>query len=90
MIVGHRWEYSDDMRWYECVGLPFGGVESHQWCVGCGCRITDKEIYEAGFVTNDFRDIHLDMLARGKGYEPIEVGTIEEWKLRKRQGVLAK
>lgn len=80
MIAGHRWEYQPDYRGYKCVGLPLGGVESYQWCVGCGCLIGDIEIREAGF--KDFREFHLDILANGKGYEPIEAGTLAESRLR--------
>ncbi len=86
MIAGHRWEYQFDMRGYRCVGLPLGGVESHQWCIGCGCFIGKKEIKESGFPFNGdelHNEIYLDILAAGKGYEPIESGTLAEWKLKR-------
>ena len=87
MIAGHRWEYKPDYRGYECVGLPFGGVESHQWCVGCGCRIDDKDLWEKQLSRrDDFLNIILDTLAAYKGYPPVEAGTLDEYKLKiKRQ-----
>lgn len=81
MIAGHRWEYQVDYRGYKCVGLPFGGVESHQWCVGCGCVIPDRLLCECiGDVAGLSLLPFLDMLAIGGGYEPIEADTYEEWK----------
>ncbi len=90
MMVGHRWEYDYDLRLYYCASLPLGGVESHQWCVGCGCRIRDLELRETvGKVEGLFLHPFLNMLAEGRGYKPIEAGTFAEYKLRQRQGVLA-
>ena len=84
MLAGHRWER--DFAWlgYKCVGLPFGGVESYQWCVGCGCRIDDLELCKSKLPTDEFLNISLDMLAHSKGYKPIEAGTFAEFKLQKR------
>jgi hypothetical protein len=65
--------------------LPFGGVESHQYCVGCGCIITDYELCQLGLTVADRLDmfIILETLAFRKGYHPIEAGTLAEYKLRK-------
>lgn len=86
MLAGHRWEYQFDYRGYKCVELPFGGVESHQWCIGCGCLIGMLEIRESGYSWGDeiSAGLYLDMLARGKGYEPIESGTYAEFLLRRK------
>ena len=85
MLVGHRWEHDDAFREYYCASLPLGGVESHQWCVGCNCRISNLELYNSRLPVDDtcFLHISLDMLARRKGYEPIEAGTFAELKLRR-------
>jgi hypothetical protein len=85
MIGEHRWEYQFDKRGYECVGLPIGGVESHHRCVGCGCFIGKLEMRNSGYQFGEDKyenERFLDYLARGKGYEPIEEGTYEEWKLK--------
>ncbi len=90
MLVGHRWKYNYSLRWYECEILPIGGVESHQWCVGCGVKVTDKELCESGFPKpKQYNDgyaegVYLDILARGKGKEPIETGTFAAYKLKRR------
>ena len=76
MIAGHRWEYKPDLRLYECVGLPFGGVESHQWCIGCGTRVTDYELCRAGLPADGFS---LEVLAKRR---PIEADTLEEFRFR--------
>ncbi len=85
ILAGHRWEYQPDYREYKCVELPIGGVESHQWCVGCGVKITDKALCEKGITTEDecFLQCSLDLLAYMKGYSPIESGSLAEWKLKK-------
>ncbi len=85
MLAGHRWEYKYYLCWYECVPLPFGGVESYVWCVGCGCIITDEELCSKHFPSEH---PFIDLLASTKGCNPIEAGTIEEWKLHKRKGDL--
>ena len=79
MIAGHRWEYEGDLLGYKCVGLPIGGVESHQWCIGCGCFIGDKEltILNTG---KEFLNPTLDLLAFRKGFEPIESGTLKAYR----------
>ncbi len=88
-LAGHRWKYDDDMRWYYCAPLPIGGVESHQWCIGCGVIITDKELCEAGFprpeqYSNDYvAGAYLDLLAAGKGKKLIEAGTYAAYLLEK-------
>lgn len=82
MLAGHRWERDYDWLGYKCVGPPFGGVESHQWCVGCGCLISDLELRGCmGEVTGLSIHPFLDILASGRGYEPIEAGTFAEFKL---------
>ena len=80
MIAGHRWEYQPDYRGYKCV--PLGGVESYQWCVGCGCIITDHELVSLMAPSDD---LMLDTLAYGRGFSPIQSGTREEMFLRIRQ-----
>lgn len=84
MLAGHRWER--DFAWlgYHCVPLPLGGVESHQWCVGCGCRIDDLELHDSKLPIDDecFLHVSLDMLADGKGYKPIKAGTLAEFRLK--------
>ena len=90
MIARHRWQYQNYLRGYKCVGLPVGGVESHQWCVGCGCFIGEKEIYESNYNSrgdNGLRNLHLDILARGKGSEPIEANTLAAWRLKQKTKV---
>ena len=85
MIAGHRWERDDDWLGYKCVPLPLGGVESHQWCVGCGCRIGDLDLRECrGEVGGVSLNLFLDILARGRGYEPVEAGTFAEFELKKK------
>ena len=88
MIAGHRWEYNPEYRGYECVKLPIGGVESHQWCVGCGCRIDDEELCRKGIPMDDKSLLHfvLETLACERGYPPIEAGTYAEYKLNKVNG----
>ena len=91
MVVGHRWKYSYYMRQYYCDSLPFGGVESHQWCMGCGVIVTNKELYESNcprperYSDNYFSGIYLDILARGKGFVPIEAGTYAAWLLKRKK-----
>ncbi|KKM20314.1 hypothetical protein LCGC14_1646690 [marine sediment metagenome] len=82
MIAGHRWEYQSDMFLHECVGLPWGGVESYQWCIGCGCRITDEELYISK-LSMDSVLLLLDIIASKKGFEPIQSGTLQDLKFRK-------
>lgn len=82
MIAGHRWEYQSAFRGHKCMPLPIGGVESHQWCVGCGCFIADKILYDRKIPISE---VYLDILASEKGYEPIEAGTLAESKLNKRK-----
>ena len=83
MLVGHRWERDNAYRGYTCVSLPFGGVESHQWCVGCNCHIGDIELHDRNLPASD--EIILDLLAHSKGHEPIEAGTLAEFRLKQRQ-----
>jgi len=78
MIAGHRWEYQHDYLGYKCVILPIGGVESHQWCVGCGCFIGDEERHKSKLFFDDSLELSLDTIAISKGYQPIESGTIAE------------
>ena len=85
MLVGHRWMRDFDFQGWKCMPLPFGGVESYQWCVGCDCRIGDLELYRSRLPTDRFLEISLDMLARSKGYEPIKAGTFEAFKLARRR-----
>ena len=82
MLVGHRWERDYDWLGYKCVELPFGGVESYQWCVGCDCRIGDLELKNSKLPIDEFLNACLDMMASGKGYEPIGAGTFAEFQLR--------
>ena len=82
MIVGHRWEYQPELLGYKCMPLPVGGVESIQWCVGCGCFIADLELCQSKLPIKESRELSLDMLADSKGYKPIEAGTFSEFKLR--------
>ena len=79
MIAGHRWEYQPDYMGYECVGLPIGGVESYQWCIGCGCRIGDLELMKSKLPDSD---VYLDILADNKGFRPIQAGTFAELKFK--------
>ncbi len=84
MIVGHRWEYQFDYRGFKCVPLPFGGVESYQWCIGCGCRIGKLELCLSKLpIDNELSlNISLDMLADNKRCRPIQAGTFAELKFR--------
>lgn len=84
-IVGHRWERDDALLQYRCVPLPFGGVESGQWCVGCGATVTDLELHRADY---PYKEVWLDILARDKGFPPIQYDTLQyyEW-LALKQGV---
>ena len=87
MLVGHRWEYQYNYRGFKCVGLPLFGVESHQWCIGCGCLISDKELYESKLPIDTlcFLNLSLDILASRKNQEPIEAGTFQEFLLLQRR-----
>ena len=76
MLAGHRWEYQGNWGCYKCVSLPIGGVESHQWCVGCGCVIDDVELCESGFPIDRGIELYLDLLATRKGFKPVEAGTL--------------
>lgn len=80
MLAGHRWERDYAWRGYRCVPLPLGGVESHQWCVGCNCRIGDLDLFNSRFPIDDELSLHLSLetLASQKGCEPIEAGTFAE------------
>lgn len=78
-VAGHRWEYQTEYRGYKCVGLPIGGVESFQWCIGCGCLIDDIELRKLNLPR---KEIYLDMLADNKGFRPIQAGTFAELKLK--------
>ncbi len=82
MIAGHRWEYQHDYRGFKCVGLPIGGVESYQWCIGCGCRVGDFELRNCRLpIDNELSlNISLDMMADNKGCRPIQAGTFAEFK----------
>ena len=90
MIVGHRWERDYAYRGYKCVPLPFGGVESHQWCIGCDCHIGDIEVYSRRMPIDEIdrkvgkyqMSIWLDMLAEERGHKPVEAGSFEEYKLQ--------
>lgn len=78
MIAGHRWAYDVDRLGYVCVGLPSGGVESYQWCTGCGVFVSDEELCDkripsAGMVCVD---VTLDTMAAGKGHSPVQAGTM--------------
>lgn len=81
MLAGHRWKRDYAFSGYRCVPLPIGGVESHQWCVGCGCFIRDIELCDTGIPSEGVGGIILDTLAHSKGYKPIESGTYAEYKL---------
>ena len=83
MLAGHRWERDFEWLGYKCVPLPFGGVESHQWCVGCDCLIGDLELKNSKLPIDEFLNVSLDMIADGKGYKPIEAGTLAEFQLRR-------
>ena len=85
MLVGHRWERDFTWLGYGCERLPPGGVESHQWCVGCACFIGDLELKNSKLAIDNqcFLHISLDMIAEGKGYKPVEAGTLAEFRLRK-------
>lgn len=87
MLAGHRWEYDQALRWYKCVGLPFGGVESHQWCIGCGAIVTDKELHSRRIPKDDKCFLHsmLDSIVGEYGYPSIEAGTFAEEKFRARK-----
>ncbi len=82
MIAGHRWKYQPDYLGYKCVGLPLGGVESHQWCVGCSCLIGDIECRKSKLFFKDSLQLSLDIIASSKGYQPIEAGTFAELKMK--------
>ena len=84
MLVGHRWERDFDYRGYRCVGLPIGGVESYQYCIGCGCRIGDLELLKSRLpIDNEcFLHVSLDMLADNKEDRPIQAGTFAELKFK--------
>ena len=85
MLAGHRWERENNWLGYKCMPLPLGGVESHQWCVGCGCRIADIELLKSRLpIDSDECSLHvsLDLLAGVKGHKPVEAGTPEEYHLR--------
>lgn len=69
MLAGHRWERDFEWLGYRCVGLPLDGVESHQRCVGCGCKVSDLEVCKSQLPSDG---VYLDLLARNKGYEPKE------------------
>ncbi len=85
MIAGHRWERDYSLRGYECVGLSIGGVESKQWCIGCGCFIGDIELKRAGFPREE--KFYLDILALHKGFKPIEAGTLDEWRFQRNKTI---
>ncbi len=84
MLAGHRWERDFDWLGYRCMPLPFGGVESHQWCVGCGCRIGDLELHNSRLPVDNTCSLHisLDILVDRKGFKPIEAGTLAEFHLK--------
>ena len=71
-IVLHRWEYSMELRLSRCVPLPIGGVESHQWCVGCGCIVTDEELCRLKFPREN---AFIDEIAWRKGCKTLEAGS---------------
>ena len=76
MLAGHSWER--DFMGYKCVLLPLEGTQGLQWCGGCGCRISDREIRESGYPADGgglCLSRYLNTLASGKGYEPIESRT---------------
>lgn len=75
-IAGHRWQYDYDLCRSRCVKLPFGGVESYQWCIGCGCEIDDRELVARRLPR---KGVYLDTLAYEKGYKPIQAGTLSEF-----------
>ncbi len=76
MTVLHRWEYDYSLRLTKCVPLPFGGVESHQSCIGCGAIVTDKQLADRNLPRDN---VWIDMMTDNK---PIEAGTLEEWWFR--------
>jgi len=91
MLAGHRWQRDHGYRGYRCVGLPLGGVESHQWCVGCNALVGDievKDLYGNREISDNI-ELHclFDMIASGKGKESVEAGTMGEWKLKIRRGL---
>ena len=77
MIAGHRWEYSLVMKTSYCVGLPEGGVESYQWCIGCGVAVTDFDLCRMKLPRSG---AWLDFIAAQKGFRPIEAGTMAEFR----------
>lgn len=85
-MVLHRWDYDSGKRVSECVPLPKFGVESHQWCIGCGCIISDLELSQRGFPRAYPRGgAYLDIIATSKGYEPIEADSDEAYRFLRRK-----
>ena len=74
MIAGHRWQYDFNMRESTCVGLPIGGVESYQWCIGCGAKVSDKELCDLKLPR---QEVFLDIIAHSHGQPPIQAGTYQ-------------
>lgn len=85
MIVGHRWNYDLLLRGYRCTPLLVGGVESYQYCIGCGSFIGMEELHQRG-ISSQSRELHfvLDAISDMKQHKPIESGTYGEFCLRKR------
>ena len=84
-MVGHRWERDHAYRGYRCVPLSLGQVESHQWCVGCNCLIGDIELYDRRIPMDNELTLYLclEIMAKQRGYVPVEAGSLEEFKLQR-------
>lgn len=89
MYINHRWKYEAALSRWVCAPPSKGWWESPQYCVGCGCEVTDLELRSTGFPFNWGNqyevEILLHMIASDKGFRPIERGTVEAYMLRQKR-----